>query len=1006
MKKISPPFVLTFFLIFELLNKALANPDSNNEFFIENKGQWPGNVLFQSKLKGQDLWITKDGFVIDQYEIRRGIDLKLPEHFSNSESFSITKVGHAVAVSNIGASTKTTGSGKHLCKGIYNYFSGPDPSNWISNVSLYKEVEIKNIYPNVNQRWYFDNGMPRFDYVVLPGGKPQNIKLKIEGANNVSLQDNQLVFSAGSNSIRLSGLYAYQVINEKRVEIPSSWVIDENGNAGFLLGSYNKNLPVVIDPIIWSAYLGGTGADIAVKVRTDNSGNVYVTGLTASNNFPTVFGSYSISQIGSDDVFVTKTNGNTLIYSTYIGSTGIDRALAVRVENGNAIVGGFCSNGFPTNLAHQPTFGGSLDGFLLKLNAAGNGLIFSTYLGSHFNDFINDLDINQNNGRIYVTGYTKSNLFPVTTGAYDVSYNWNDDIFITCYSSAGNLLFSTFLGGDGDEVGQSVKIISATGDVVIGGSSRSEMSPPATNGIPVTAGAGANFYGSSSYQAPYLAILDSNLTTFKRGFFVAAHEGRVYGMDQDEYNRVFVVGTYGSSTHTVPSFTIYPLAFKNTPEPNTRDGFMFVLSSTGVEMSSTLYGGALNDYFLSVKVENSHNVTITGYSFSSDFPVSPGAHKNFLSGASDAIILKLNFKSNTEWEVLYSSYLGGSSEEISYDVDANSQGQAFFVGRTNSSDFPTSTGSFGNIYKGAIDAFVTSMCLPLGADVQVYNQSTFDYYYIDTINICEANTIILTAFPESYNIQWSYPGGSSSSSVIYIDSSDVSEQGTYSVVVHRPGICASSKSFSKHFTFRPNPSFNVYGIPLSSLCEGLSLQLITDNNDAQNYFWYSPWNTYSSNSNDTFSIHNLYSIGNPHYVYVTLSDSTGCSTTKEFNVYVQKCHDYKWEGNVDNDWFNPANWHMGMIPGSCSDNTLISTEGPYLPIIASGTIQVGNLILANNAEILLLAASSSLNVCGNIIATPYHGASFSGLGKVELNGTSAQSLDGKMKFDILRLNNS
>ncbi len=179
--------------------------------------------------------------------------------------------------------------------------------------------------------------------------------------------------------------------------------------------------------LVYSTYLGGNSGDDAGGIAVDGSGNAYVTGSTASTNFPTTAGAFQTSVGGSfSDAFVTKLNstGSAVVYSTYLGGGNQDNGLGIAVDGfGNAYVTGLTfSTNFPTTAgAFQTTFGGGMtDAFVTKLNCTGSALVYSTYLGGNSTDLAGGIAVD-GSGNAYVTGGTGSTNFPTTAGAFQAT---------------------------------------------------------------------------------------------------------------------------------------------------------------------------------------------------------------------------------------------------------------------------------------------------------------------------------------------------------------------------------------------------------------------------------------------------------------------------------------------------------------------------------------------------------------------------------------------------------
>src|SRR5205807_1932101 len=206
--------------------------------------------------------------------------------------------------------------------------------------------------------------------------------------------------------------------------------------------------------LVYSTYLGGSNGDSGNGLAIDSSGAVYVTGSTGSTNFPTKNPIQASLGAGSFlNGFVTKINpaGSALVYSTYLGGSGIDLGTGIAVDSAGAayVTGEAGSQNFPRANAFQNTFGGGAnDGFVSKLNAAGSALVYSTYLGGSSNDTARSVAVDSS-GSAYVTGSTQSSNFP-TMNPLQANRLGFSNAFVTKFNPAGNTLaYSTYLGGCG-----------------------------------------------------------------------------------------------------------------------------------------------------------------------------------------------------------------------------------------------------------------------------------------------------------------------------------------------------------------------------------------------------------------------------------------------------------------------------------------------------------------------------------------------------------------------------
>jgi hypothetical protein len=280
-------------------------------------------------------------------------------------------------------------------------------------------------------------------------------------------------------------------------------VVDSAGNAYVAGGTNSTNFPITsgtfqttnggnfdaflikLNPsgntLLFSTYLGKGGNDFAGGVDVDPAGNVYMTGDTNSTGFPTTAQAYKKSKTGFLEAFVSKFSptGTNLIYSTYLGEIVWDlRSTRIKVDsNGNAfVVGKTGSQNYPTtNGAYQQTHGGAVDAFVTKVNPAGSGLIYSTFLGKLGGDFGNGIDIDSS-GNAYIVGATNSKFFPTSSTAFQKVKGGNMDAFITKLDPTGsNLVYSTYLGGTEDDIGWDICVDSQYKVIITGNTLSSDF---------------------------------------------------------------------------------------------------------------------------------------------------------------------------------------------------------------------------------------------------------------------------------------------------------------------------------------------------------------------------------------------------------------------------------------------------------------------------------------------------------------------------------------------------
>lgn len=398
--------------------------------------------------------------------------------------------------------------------------------------------------------------------------------------------------------------------------------------------------------LLYSTFIGGSGRDYGIGIVVDSVGNAYATGYTSSSSFPTTNGAYDTSYYsgGSPDLdgFILKLNpsGSALLYSTYFGHSKLDTGEKIAVDiNGNAYVtGATTSSGFPTTsnvvdtTYNGPNEAWNGDAYVLKLNAAGSALVYSTFIGgSGSGTHEQGMDIVvDSNGNTYVTGYTSSNTFPTTAGAYDESHGGGNDGFIFKLNpTATGFVYSTFVGDTGSDLPRCIKIDEFNNTYVTGWT--------ASTNFPTTTGA----YDESHNGGDDIFVL--KLNTSGTGLVYSTFVGDTandasYGLDIDSDGNTYVAGsTY--STNFPTTSDAYDTSYNSG-----RDGVFLKLNQTGADLTySTFFGGTGQDYGYRVSVYTKNDVIMIGRTFSNDLPLSSNAFDTSYNGNMDGFISKFKF---------------------------------------------------------------------------------------------------------------------------------------------------------------------------------------------------------------------------------------------------------------------------------------------------------------------------------------------------------------------------
>ncbi len=690
--------------------------------FIENRGQWHPEARFLARSNGLDLWVTNKGLVYDLYRMDR-----------DPSAATSSRTGHVVQMQFIGAGSDAVATGDQLQSGTYNYFLGTDRSRWATDVRRYGETRIQNLYRGVDAMLYFDDGAPRYDLIVAPGADPSAIKVAYKGAEKVGVnRAGELVLSTKLGDVTQRGLFAYQLVNGRKQQVACSFSVDKAGAVGFTLGGYDRRLPLVIDPIIYSTYVGGSGWDEARAVAVDTTTQfvkVYIAGFTYSNNFPTIFGSYQTVYAGDaggtgnppgGDAFVAKidpslSRPNQLVWGSFIGSAGNDAATDIALDaNSNIYITGVAGSEFP--ITHPIANVNAQGTFVAKFNEGGSVLLYSTFVADESAGTLPKIALDATR-RAYVTGGTTANTLPVTANAFQASNAGGRDAFVAVVKADASALdYGTYLGGNLDDAGTSIAVGQFNEIFLTGQTSSANFPLRASIAYDSTYNGGVDIF-VSKLDMEQSGVQQLSYSSYLGG----AGDDLSYDLLVDALNGVVVVGSTTSSDF--PTRNAHQSTFGGgAGDPS--DAFVLRLNLAVVPASQLLYstylGGAGADVATAATSVRNGDLYVTGWTGSSRFPLTVNAVDTTFGGdSSDVFIARLRFNGT----LLYSSYLGGSGGDKGYGITIGRNRTIFLTGQTSSENFPVSSNAYQQMPGGLnrSDAFLTQMSIleltsPVGGD--------------------------------------------------------------------------------------------------------------------------------------------------------------------------------------------------------------------------------------------------------------------------------------------------
>ncbi len=564
--------------------------------------------------------------------------------------------------------------------GEANYFLGGDSREWKTSLPLYQSISYQSAWTGVDVR-YSDTGHKlKTDFFVGPGADVSRIHVRYGSGAVVSIApDGALRVKTDTVELLEDAPVVYQIsLDHQRTPVSGAYRLYPDGSVGFTVGAYDHARQLVIDPIInYSSYLGGNGADSITGVAVDANGNSLVAGFTASSNLPVTNAAQSLTG-GSVDAFVAKfsANGNRLIYCTYFGGSGDDRAFALAVDrSGNAYITGWTgSRNLPLLNAFQSRMGSARDAFVAKLNPAGNVLLFSTYYGGGGNDVGYGIAVDPG-GNVYIVGDTASINLPLMT-PFQPAPGGGVDAFVAKFNSTGSALsFSTYVGGSYDEHGAAIAVDPGGSVYITGSTSSSDF--PVVNAYQAHTGGNQDAF-VTKIAASGTALVFSTYLGGSGGTPGLPETGSGIAVDQSGF--VYVAGTTSSL-----NFPTTPGAFQNASQGGNVDAFATKYNPSGTAlMYSTYIGGSSIDQATGIAIDFVGNAYVTGYTGSVDFP-NIRAVQTTNHGGYDAFLTKLNTGGTG---LAYSTYLGGAGDDAANGVAVDRFGTAFVAGQTTSIDFP------------------------------------------------------------------------------------------------------------------------------------------------------------------------------------------------------------------------------------------------------------------------------------------------------------------------------
>ncbi len=441
---------------------------------------------------------------------------------------------------------------------------------------------------------------------------------------------------------------------------------------------------------------------MGLAIAVDGGGRAYVAGETLSTDFPTTPGSFDRTHNGGYDVFAARLNasGTNLEYSTFIGGSGDELyGVAIAVDTlGRAYVTSHTdTSDFPTTPdAYDTSYNGGLDVFVLRLEASGSNLGYSTFLGGNSTEISYSIAIDQDN-RAYIAGLSASDNFPTTPNAFSSSLSGDSDAFTVRLNATGSALeYGTYIGGVGYDRAYSITVDAVNRAYVTGFTGSADF--------PTTPGAYDTSFNGGYFDGFVLRINESGSALDYASYLGGSDDDYGGSITTNHAGEAYVAGSTSSSNFPTTVGT-----FDTSFNGGSSDSFIVRITSSGSNLRyATFIGGSSADEGGEIRVDGSGNASVAGHTGSANFPVTSNAFSPSINGVTDAFVLRLNADGDA---LDYGTFLGGANGAQGLAMSMDSVQEVFVTGWTHSSDFPTTVGAFDTSHNGSTDAFVAKLAM-------------------------------------------------------------------------------------------------------------------------------------------------------------------------------------------------------------------------------------------------------------------------------------------------------
>lgn len=544
--------------------------------FIQNKGQWDSKVQYKADFGSGVFFLENQGFTVALHNVDdlRKLSQQMHGHRVNPETIGqpIVVNSHAYKVKFLGGSSLVQNNADKIQSYQNNYYVGNDQSRWASGCQIAQAVNYKNIYPNVDVRYYSDGGKMKYDIIVHPGGDVNRIAMQYDGVNKLDVENKELIISTSVGAIKELYPYSYQAAAGSRKTVNCKYVVKDN-IVRFKVTNYDPNETLVIDPtLIFSSYTGSTADNWGYTATPGPDGSLYAGGIAFNTGYPVSPGAYQTTYggginedaNGGYDIAIIKfsPNGVNRLFATYLGGSRNEQPHSMICDaQGNLYVAGRSSStNYPGTLVGS---GGGYDIVISKLSANGTALLSSVRIGGSANDGVNirgkyiaplGADATRRNygddarseiildasGNVFLASCTQSNDFPGTAGSpIQASFGGGrqDGVILKLTSNLSSVLFSTYFGGSGDDACFVISQNPVTGKIYVAGATTSVNLPGNTSGVIQPNNKGGVTDGFIT------EIMNDGSGIIRTTYQGTDGDDQVYGIQFDKFGYPYIMGT-------------------------------------------------------------------------------------------------------------------------------------------------------------------------------------------------------------------------------------------------------------------------------------------------------------------------------------------------------------------------------------------------------------------------------------------------------------------------------